>query len=81
MFFKKEKLIETVDCEICGCMVRKAISFEGSSEIRHRVEWVNTVVVSLPINTEFIYHPYFCRGCFNEKNQLKKEETKATKKK
>jgi len=48
----------TLDCDICGCIVRKHIAVKGKAEIR---------------NTDYIFTPYYCKRCAPKEGKDKKK--------
>lgn len=50
----------TIDCEICGCMVSKAKAIKGKGEMRDRIITMYECG-NMPI--EFIYYPHYCKRC------------------
>ena len=53
---------DTVDCEVCGCRVRKEYAKQGKSEVRTRRGYLHFAWQ----NIEFIYTPFFCKRCAPE---------------
>ena len=51
--------ITTIECEVCGCLVRKVIAHKGKREIRK----VRTGLGgTFETNKEYIYTPYYCKS-------------------
>ena len=58
--WKKQKEIETVECEMCGCLLNKETAIRGPGEIRDR--WVSLEgCLGAEARDEFIYHPWYCK--------------------
>lgn len=60
---KVSNIPETVDCEICGCMVRKEVAVKGKSEVRERFNGRLFSLFFIHAEDEYLYTPYFCKRC------------------
>ena len=52
----------TLDCEICGCLVRKNMAVKGKAEIRNYAN-----------KTDCIFTPYYCKRCAPKEGKDKKK--------
>jgi hypothetical protein len=51
-----------VECEVCGCLLKKETARKGEAEIRLK-KTAPTQIEGYHENEEYIYHPYFCNVC------------------
>lgn len=54
---------DTVDCEGCGCRVRKAYAKRGKSEVRIKEQYFTFRGYQ---DVEFIFTPFWCKRCAPE---------------
>jgi hypothetical protein len=66
------EVTKTIDCESCGCMVKKEKSVKGKSEVRTKPIYCDAGFV-LRIEEEEIFTPYYCKRCAKEKGSIKNE--------
>jgi hypothetical protein len=59
---KLQEYADLVSCESCGCLLKKDTARKGDSEIR-----VRKLSESNRESEEYIYHPYYCNKCGDEK--------------
>ncbi len=55
--------INTVDCEVCGCLVAKDNAMKGKTEVRTYVSDSSSWVKLYP------FTPYYCKRCFADKRK------------
>lgn len=60
---------DTVDCEVCGCMVNKTKAIKGAGIIkdnsRRGEPYMRPVYVAMglaPMNAQYIYYPHYCKA-------------------
>ena len=56
---------DTVDCEICGCRVRKEYAKKGKGEVRIKKQYSPFLRVTdgYSEDVEFIFTPFWCKRC------------------
>ena len=51
-----------VECEVCGCLLKKTTAIKGKSEVRDRsIEMAFEHGYYIPHKREYIYTPYYCK--------------------
>ncbi len=63
---KKNNLPDLIDCQICGCCVRRSVAIKGKSEIRiHTVFSPYNQAICWPHSQEeeYIFTPFYCKRC------------------
>lgn len=64
---KKQDKLDLVECEKCGCLLKKETAIKGKSEVRLRkipfgTTWVNTTCEFCPEKEEeYIHEVYYCK--------------------
>ena len=61
---KNESFNNLVECEVCGCLLKKETARKGETEIR--VRKTSNIKECRIDNEEYIYHPYYCNKCDDE---------------
>jgi len=60
----EDRVFETINCETCGCMVRKDIAIKGKAELKEKF---NIGIAGYFETYTYMYTPYFCKRCAKEK--------------
>lgn len=58
-----------VDCETCGCQIKKENAIAGEPFIRQRGRWVDNSYYG---SEDYIHYPYYCKKCAPKKKTTKK---------
>ena len=51
---------EYVECEICGCLLKKDTAFKGNPEVRQKLTPTYNLYYP-PYLEDYIFYPYFCK--------------------
>jgi len=52
---------ETVECEKCGCLLKKETAFKGPGEIRRKESRVDETFHRWADYIDYIHYPYYCK--------------------
>jgi hypothetical protein len=64
--YLKREINSFVDCDSCGCLIRRDVSIKGTPEIR-RPSYMDIPGIYITNEKEYIFYPYFCKRCGKEK--------------
>lgn len=66
----KALVISTVDCEVCGCMVKKLIAVRGKGVIKQiepsyefGLPTLGYILSFMNMESEYLHTPYYCKRC------------------